>query len=133
MTHRRDGKPLGLLDDLPRGRDAKTIGTAPHSYFEAPENLAATESLKFDIAAKVVDIRPNGNLVIEAHRQIVNNDEVWEQSLTGICRAADVNPGNVVLSKDIADLRIEKRERGHVRDGYRRGWFLRWFDLIHPF
>ncbi|MEZ6061125.1 MAG: type IV secretory system conjugative DNA transfer family protein [Planctomycetaceae bacterium] len=48
MTHRRDGKPLGLLDDLPRGRDAKTIGTAPHSYFEAPENLAATESLKFD-------------------------------------------------------------------------------------
>ena len=40
--------PPELLADLPRGRDAEHIGTPPHSYFESPRNLAATESLKFD-------------------------------------------------------------------------------------
>ncbi len=38
-----------LLDDLPRGRDAKFVGSAPHSYFESPKNLAVTQSLRFDI------------------------------------------------------------------------------------
>lgn len=37
-----------LLDDLPRGRDPKCVGTPPHSYFESEQNLAATESLRFD-------------------------------------------------------------------------------------
>lgn len=48
---------MDLLDDLPRGRDSKHIGTPPHSYFESPRNLAATESLHFDprdnLAAKM--------------------------------------------------------------------------------
>ena len=92
------------------------------------------ESLKFRITAEVVDIRPNGNLVLEAHKAVQNNDEVWEYSLTGICRADDVDPDtNTVLSEDVANLSIFKRERGHVRDAYRRGWFLRWFDTFHPF
>lgn len=38
-----------LLNDLPRGRDAQFVGTLPHSYFEAPENLVATKSLQFDL------------------------------------------------------------------------------------
>ncbi|WP_417850281.1 type IV secretory system conjugative DNA transfer family protein [Thalassoglobus sp.] len=37
-----------LLDDFPRGRDAQFVGTLPHSYFESPQNLAATKSLQFD-------------------------------------------------------------------------------------
>ncbi|MEZ6081068.1 MAG: type IV secretory system conjugative DNA transfer family protein [Pirellulaceae bacterium] len=37
-----------LLSDLPRGRDGKTLGTPPFSYFELPLNLAATKSLQFE-------------------------------------------------------------------------------------
>jgi type IV secretion system protein VirD4 len=39
---------IDLLDDLPRGRDAQHVGSAPHNYFESPKNLAATESLRFE-------------------------------------------------------------------------------------
>jgi flagellar L-ring protein precursor FlgH len=101
--------------------------------YRANSELETRESLVFNIAAHVADIRPNGNLVLEAHRQIRNNKEVWEYSLTGICRKEDLGPGNVVLSRDIADLQIHKREMGHVRDGYRRGWFLYILDQISPF
>lgn len=42
-------------------------------------------------------------------------------------------PNNTVLSENVADLRVAKQERGHVRDGYRRGWFLEWLDKWQPF
>ena len=68
-----------------------------------------------------------------ADETIQLNEEIWEQSLSGIVRRDDVLPNNTVLSEDIAELRIMKREVGSVRDGYRRGWFLRILDRYQPF
>lgn len=96
-------------------------------------DLESRDGMKFRIAAVVVDIRPNGNLIIEAHREIKNNDETWEQSLTGTIRAEDILPNNTVLSEDVYGLRIDKREVGEVRDGARRGWLLKFLDHIQPF
>ncbi|MBX7167073.1 MAG: flagellar basal body L-ring protein FlgH [Pirellulales bacterium] len=104
-----------------------------NSTFRTQSDLETQDGLKFRIAATVVDIRANGDLVLEAHRTIQINEEVWEQSLTGIVRREDVLPNNTVLSEDIAELRIVKREVGSVRDGYRRGWFLRILDRYQPF
>lgn len=103
------------------------------SLYRADNEVETTELLTFDITARIVDIRPNGNLVLEAHQEVRNNNEVWDFSLSGICRTEDILNGNVVQSKNIYDLRIFKRERGSVRDSYRRGWFVRWLDQFHPF
>jgi flagellar L-ring protein precursor FlgH len=96
-------------------------------------DLETTESMKFDIAATVAAVLPNGNVVLEAHRVVKNNHEQWMHSLSGICRREDIGPGNIVLSKDIANLQIDKRELGHVRDTYKRGWLTRWWDQFGPF
>ncbi|OHB65925.1 MAG: hypothetical protein A2V70_03020 [Planctomycetes bacterium RBG_13_63_9] len=95
--------------------------------------LETRDSMKFKIACHVVDIRPNGNLVLEGRHCIRNNSEAWECSMTGEIRPEDVLPNNTVLSENVADLRIDKRESGHVRDGYRRGWFLKILDKWQPF
>jgi flagellar L-ring protein FlgH len=95
--------------------------------------LETTESLKFEIAATVAEVLPNGNLVLEAHRTVRNNHEYWLHSLSGICRREDLGPGNIVLSKDLANLQIEKREAGQVRDSYKRGWLTRLIDEFTPF
>lgn len=103
------------------------------SQYRSEAELETRDSLTFNIAAEVVDIRPNGNLVIEAHRSVTNNEEVWDLSLSGVINRKDVDPNNTILSDKIAELRIDKRERGHVRDGYRRGWFQKFFDKYQPF
>ena len=95
--------------------------------------LDTTESLKFEIGATVAAVLPNGNVVLEAHRVIQNNNEQWMHSLSGVCRREDIGPNNVVLSKDIANLRVKKEELGQIRDSYKRGWLTKWWDQFGPF
>ena len=95
--------------------------------------LDTAESLKFEIAATVAAVLPNGNVVLEAHRVIQNNNEQWMHSLSGVCRREDIGPNNIVLSKDIANLRVKKEELGQIRDSYKRGWLTRWWDQFGPF
>lgn len=109
------------------------IGTESNNNYRAQSMIQSRESLTFNIAATVVDIRPNGLLVLEAKKKIRVNDNLWETSLIGICRAQDIAPDNVVLSKDLVEAEILKDDQGHLRDGYARGWFQRWFDRIQPF
>jgi len=100
---------------------------------QSQADLQTKDTLKFKIACRVIDIRPNGNLLLDGSRLIKNNEENWEYSLTGEIRADAILPNNTVLSESVADLKIVKRELGHVRDGYRRGWALEWLDKWQPF
>jgi len=120
-------KPAPQADGDPR------IRGAVNQLYRSEGDLETRESVKFDITAHVVDIRPNGNIVLEAHEQIRNNDEVWEYSLSGECARKNIGPDNVVLSKHIASLRLQKNERGAVRDSYKRGWVLKLRDRFRWF
>jgi flagellar L-ring protein precursor FlgH len=104
-----------------------------NTQFRANGELESRDLLTFNIQATIVDIRPNGNLVIEARKQIKVNDEVQVMSLSGIVRPEDVAPNNVVLSERIAELMVTKHDDGHVRDSYRRGWLHKVYDRFAPF
>ena len=125
-----DGKDL-LPAPQSRG-DLKVSGSL-NSQYRAESEMELRDALTFRIGAAVVDIRPNGNLVLEARREIVINEEVWQQSLTGVVRRQSIGPDRTVRSDEIAELRIEKREKGFVNDSYSRGWFARWYDKWKPF
>ena len=112
--------------------DPKVAGKVENKY-KAEGELETRESLKLTIACTVVDIRPNGLLILEGHRSIHVNNEQWEVSLGGMIRSEDILPNNTVLSEDVADLRLIKRESGHVRDRYRRGWVQKFLDKYQLF
>lgn len=112
--------------------DQRIRGTHNQLY-RATGELETSESIKFNITATVADILPNGNIVLEAHWKINNNNEQWIRSLSGIVSRENIGPGNLVLGEDIAELHIGKREDGHVRDAYRRGWVTRLLDTFSPF
>jgi flagellar L-ring protein precursor FlgH len=118
-------------DGQPNGEPQ--IGGAANNQMQSKGDLQTRDSLTFHIACRVVDIRPNGNLVLEGRRTVNNNEENWDYSLTGEIRADSIQPNHTVLSDSVADLRILKRETGHVRDSYRQGWALRWLDKWEPF
>ncbi len=123
---------LALRPD-PQTPGDPTIDGSLSSQYRAESDIETRNTLTFTIQSTVVDVRPNGNLVIEARQEVTNNGEIWEKSITGIIRREDVNPDNTVESDKVADLRLFKRERGTVRDGYRRGWLVKFYDRFHPF
>jgi len=124
---------LRKMTPAPQSNGDQRVQANTNQQYRATAELETTESMKFEIAAKIAHILPNGNLVLEAHREIRNNNEIWIHSLTGVCRREDIGPGNFVLSKDLADLTIDKKEFGSIRDGYKRGWMVRFMDRFNPF
>lgn len=104
-----------------------------NSQYRATSEMETVGGMQFRITARVVDIRPNGNLVLEARKEVTDNEEVWEQRLTGEVRPEDIAPDNTVFSEKLADIRISKSETGAVRDGYKRGWFKKMYERFSPF
>lgn len=145
VQRRKTGRWDALLNDWVILSGLKAIKPAPQSdgdqriqgntnqLYRATGELETTESLKFEVGTTVQAILPNGNIVLEAHRKVRNNNELWLVSLSGICRREDIQPGNYVLSKDIANLSIDKKEQGAIRDSYRRGFVTRFLDTFSPF
>lgn len=84
------------------------------------------------ITARIIDVKPNGNLVFEARRRITHDEEVTYMTLTGVTRSEDVTPDNTILSTQVADLVITVENEGVVRDGSRRGWIPKLLDMLRP-
>ncbi len=126
-----DGLNLGTAkstgNDLPRARGNYNQQT------QANGEITTRDRLAYNITARVVDIRPNGNLVLEARKTMKVDEEIFENSLTGTVRAEDIKPDNTVLSDKLAELSITRRTVGHVRDSYKRGWLTRFWDGVNPF
>lgn len=85
------------------------------------------------VTAEIIDVKPNGNLVLEARSRQEYDNEVVGMSLTGLCRRDDVTPDNTVLSTQLADLNLAVDNYGAIRDGTRRGWLHWMFDQAKPF
>ena len=122
----------GIIPD-PQSSGAPTIGATVNNQEQSQVDLETKDAMTFKIAVNIVEKRPNGYLVVEGHRSIVNNEETWEQCVTGVVRSDDVLPNNTVLSENVAELKVFKREGGMVHESYRRGWMFKWFDKYSPF
>ncbi len=85
------------------------------------------------ITASVVDVKPNGNLVLEAKMEERHDEEVATITITGTCRSGDVTPDNTVLSTQIAELQLVEHNAGAVRDATTRGWVPKILDYAKPF
>lgn len=92
-----------------------------------------SERITARIAVKVVDVLPNGNLVIEGSKQTSFAGETQDAVLRGVVRSEDVQSNNSVYSYHIADATIRYVSKGSVSDSQRKGWFTRIWDKLTPF
>ncbi len=107
-----------------------------HSVSKKDEGNGSTQSttkIQGYIAAKVVEVIPNGNLIIEAKKEIIINNEKQTMVLRGMVRPRDVDYDNIVSSNAVADVQIMIKGKGPVAEQQRRGWLSWLLSIIWPF
>ena len=105
------------------------------NYNDKYEGKGGTErkdTLITRVTAEIIDIKPNGLLVLQATKDIRVDNDRQQVTLTGTCRTEDVTPQNTVLSTQLADAKIDIQHTGPSRDAARRGWLARAWDFIRP-
>jgi flagellar L-ring protein precursor FlgH len=103
------------------------------SDFDGSGTTKRSGDLTAIITARVMDILPNGNLIIMGSREVMVNREKQEITLSGIVRPRDVSAENVVLSTYISDAKIAYSGSGIINDRQRPGWLARAIDVVWPF
>jgi flagellar L-ring protein precursor FlgH len=109
------------------------INTSGTRDFKGDGAVNRTDSLTTRITAEVLDVKPNGTLVLQARQHIKTDDEEQTMILSGNCRVEDVTPDNTVLSSQMFDKDVTKSNKGAVRDTMKRGWVPKLLDVINPF
>jgi len=90
-------------------------------------------SYEDSISVVVVDIQPNGNLVIMGVRDRNITGDIQMIEVSGIVRPSDVAFDNTIKSEQIANFRVVTKSKGISEPYNRPGWLGRVFDIIWPF
>jgi flagellar L-ring protein precursor FlgH len=77
-------------------------------------------SLNTVLTALVVAVLPNGLLVVEAHRQVMANQQYEYVTLRGVVRPADIASNNSVYSYQLFDLQLDVKGKGIISDSVRQ-------------
>lgn len=110
------------LIDLNTARDFKGEGD-----YERKDKFTAR------ISAKVLEVKPNGTLVLEARKSIARDSEVSMLVLSGYAREEDITQQNTILSSQLADLKIDLQNEGDIKEASEKGLITRVLDSVFAF
>jgi flagellar L-ring protein precursor FlgH len=125
--------PPGVSGLLTKGGQLPAMSLSGKNSFNGGGQIANQETIIAQIAVKVIDVLPNGNLVVEGRRQTAFSGEKQEAVLRGTLRADDVTSTNTVFSYNIADASIQYISHGAITDSQNKGWFTKVWDKVSPF
>lgn len=129
------GSPLDFgLDNLwgkdkPFKPEIQSSATSAHS---GSGKITGSGKLIASITAKVTEVMPNGNLIIEGRKEVTIEKEKRFIILSGMVRPEDIEFDNTVSSSKVADARIEYTGTGVISDKQSPGIFHRIFDWVYP-
>jgi flagellar L-ring protein precursor FlgH len=81
----------------------------------------------------VVDVLPNGNMVIEGTKVIKAGKETQYAYLRGIVRPVDVSADNTISSNKVSDAQVEIVPEGDLTEAQKQGWLLNAWRKVKPF
>jgi flagellar L-ring protein precursor FlgH len=116
-----------------KGIKGGNISATSKNDFEGKGDSAANNVFTGAITVTVIEVLPNGNLLVAGEKQIGINQGSEFVRLSGIVDPRFVLPGNVVSSTQVADARLEYRGAGYIDEAQTMGWLSRAFMSVMPF
>lgn len=80
---------------------------------------ASNTTFSTSLTGQVIAVLPNGNLVVEAEREIFMNSQHENVLVRGIARPGDISSANTIPSTALSNLEIEMKGKGIISDSVR--------------
>jgi flagellar L-ring protein precursor FlgH len=113
------------------------ITASSNDQFNGAANYSKKGKFQARLTAVVVDVLPNGNLVVGGRREIKIDNETKLLEFCGIVRGFDVKSDNTVASELVADAHVSYIGKGPLTNGTNRrgvgGWVHDALDFFWPF
>jgi flagellar L-ring protein FlgH len=123
-----------LQNWLPKAVDpASLISMGSDTSNDGKGSINRQEQISLQLAATIVQVLPNGNLVIQGKQQVTVNFDLRELTITGIIRPQDIDSTNSISYNQIAEARIEYGGKGQVQDVQQPRYGEQLFDILMPF
>jgi flagellar L-ring protein precursor FlgH len=113
--------------------DKFQTGAESSNSFAGTGGTESANNFSGSITATVLEVLPNGHLVVAGEKQIGVNQNVDVLRFSGTVDPRQIQPGNVVPSAQVANARIESRGRGAQGEALSIGWLARFFLSVIPF
>ncbi|MDX2218635.1 MAG: flagellar basal body L-ring protein FlgH [Burkholderiales bacterium] len=109
------------------------VSATSENKFEGKGEATSNNVFEGTITVTVIDLLPNGHLVVAGEKQIGINRDVQAMRVSGVVNPVTIMAGNTVSSTQVADARIEYRGRGAMNEAQSPGWLARFFMTVAPF
>ena len=110
-----------------------SLGGTSGETFAGKGAAAANNDFTGTITVTVVDVYPNGNLLVSGEKMVAINQGNEFIRFSGVINPNNVTAANTVQSTQVADARIEYRGSGFIDESNTMGWLQRFFVAIMPF
>jgi len=101
--------------------------------FDGKGKYDRTDTIESRITARVLEVKPNGTLLLEAKSVTKSDQETQTILLSGLCRGKDVTASNTILSTQIYGLNLNMQHEGQVRRATKKGVLARVIETIFNF
>ena len=109
-----------------------TMSATTANELKSKADYKDQRSFQDSVTVVVVDIQPNGNLVVTGTRDRSIAGDIQTIEVSGIVRPSDIGFDNTVQSAQVANFRIVSRNSGISAPYTKPGWLGRVFDVIWP-
>jgi len=124
-------KLFGLDTKFPGWLDPTSLAAmGANTNFAGSGSTNRAGSLSAVITTRVIEVLPNSDLVLEGIREVDINGDRQFIVLSGIVRAADIGPGNVVASTAVGQMQIRYFGKGLIKDNLKPGWLVRALNKV---
>jgi flagellar L-ring protein FlgH len=109
------------------------VGATTNNNFSGKGGTESANTFAGSITATVIEVLPNGHMVVAGEKQIGVNQNVDVLRFSGTIDPRMMQPGSTISSTQVSDVRVESRGRGAQGEAQSVGWLSRFFLSFNPF
>lgn len=109
------------------------ISMGGNTTFQGTGTAQQSNSLQGEVTVTIAEVYPNGTMLVRGEKLISLNRGSEHIRFSGIVRAVDIGPENIVPSSRVANAQIIYGGSGEIARASQKGWLQKFFEILSPF